>query len=570
MPQQLDPKVQTLAELLHNRLFHIPDYQRSYSWSSSEREDLFKDINGIAKEGGDAKHFMATIVCLRRENKELGTTEFTQLEIVDGQQRLTTLIILLNAICQALDKKKKNNRRLAKELEGLLVKPESDSLLLLQTNHDESYYFANYMREGIAPKPVEAKTLADKELLSAIQDCRKFVKEWRKEGNLLDLAKFIKNRLSFILHEIFDEKTVYTVFEVLNSRGMEVAWLDRLKSILMEEAFKIEKAKRGEELIQDLQTIWRRIYATIGTRKGLNMEALRFAATLYSKTPRSKLFSERRAVESLRARATDAKQIRKIARWILRVTEAYDKVMSNRRQDVITGIIQVRLLAVAIYVRDFKDNDRKMLLDCWERVSFLTYGLHKKRTQSQAGEYRRLSWDICRLDLSPDQIRRRIQQLSGDLSIEDAIENLRGKRGRNGNCYDNWKDQLRYFLFRYEEHLATCNNSNADNFYWESVWKHVWENSPSQSIEHIRPQSKAPEDIKHTLGNLMLLPLDLNRKLRDKPPRKKLDSYRETGFHHAKEVAEMLKRSPKWSKKACRQREEKLLRWAADEWGKGC
>ena len=562
MPPQIQPRVLPLEELLHNRLFRIPDYQRSYSWSSREREDLFKDITGIAKEGGDAEHFMATIVCLRRGNKELGTTRFTKFDIVDGQQRLTTLIILLNAICRDLDREEGGQRRLAEELEELLVKPQSDSLLLLQTNHDTSHYFAKYMREGTAPRPVKAETLADKELLSAIQDCRKFVKRWRREDSLLDLTALIKNRLSFILHEIPDKKTVYTVFEVLNSRGMEVAWLDRLKSILMGEAFKIEKAKRGEELIQDLQTIWRDIYAKIGIRQGLNMEALRFAATLYSETPKSELFSEREAVESLRERATDAKQIRKIAHWLLKVTEAHDEVMSNPRQHVVTHITQVRLLAVAIYVRDFKDNDRKMLLDCWERVSFLIYGLHKKRTQTQGRKYRRLSWDICQLYLSPGQIRQRIQKLSSDFPINEAINSLRGN-----DCYNKWEDQLRYFLFRYEEHLATCNNSN---FYWEPVWKHVWANSALQSIEHIRPQSEAPEDIKHTLGNLMLLPLDLNRKLRDKPPREKLDSYRETGFHHAKEVAEMLERHPKWSKKACKQREKKLLRWAADEWGRGC
>ena len=76
---------------------------------------------------------MATIVCLRRDEVELGTDLFTKLDIVDGQQRLTTLIILLNAIRRTLDKEKKGQRRLADELSKLLVKPEGDNLLLLQT-----------------------------------------------------------------------------------------------------------------------------------------------------------------------------------------------------------------------------------------------------------------------------------------------------------------------------------------------------------------------------------------------------------------------------------------------------
>ena len=65
---------------------------------------------------------------------ELGTDLFKKLDIVDGQQRLTTLIILLNVIRWTLDKKKRKQRRLAEELAELLVKPEGDNLLLLQTN----------------------------------------------------------------------------------------------------------------------------------------------------------------------------------------------------------------------------------------------------------------------------------------------------------------------------------------------------------------------------------------------------------------------------------------------------
>ena len=143
MKDQIQPRHLRLADLLNKRLFYIPDYQRSYSWSSRERKDLFKDIEAVHNEGGNASHFMATIVCLRRDEVELGTDLFKKPDIVDGQQRLTTLIILLNAIRRTLDKKKKEQRRLADELSKLLVKPEGDNLLLLQTNHDASHYFSN-------------------------------------------------------------------------------------------------------------------------------------------------------------------------------------------------------------------------------------------------------------------------------------------------------------------------------------------------------------------------------------------------------------------------------------------
>ena len=112
----IHPQYLTLSKLLDGRLFCIPEYQRAYSWTSSERQDLFGDIEKVRDKGQDAGHFMAAVVCLRREKQTLGTDEFHVLEIVDGQQRLTTLIILLNTIKLALNRKDKAVAKLAREL----------------------------------------------------------------------------------------------------------------------------------------------------------------------------------------------------------------------------------------------------------------------------------------------------------------------------------------------------------------------------------------------------------------------------------------------------------------------
>lgn len=517
---------------------------------------MFNDIREVHEKGDDASHFMATVVCLQRKIVPLGTDLFSKLDIVDGQQRITTLIILLKALHLALDVEKRKQRRLAEELAALLVK-EDDNLLLLQTNHDTSHYFANYIRNGTAPGPSEAKMAADKELLSAIRECEEFVEDWKEGGTLTDLATLIKNRLSFILHEVSDEKLVYTVFEVLNSRGMEVVWLDRLKSILMGLAFSSQEATR-DDLIKELRTIWRDIYATIGLRQDLNKEALRFAATLYSKVQQGKPLDEKRAVHSLRERATNAKEIRKIAQWILKVTRAWDEIMSNPRRSAVTRITQARLLAVAIQCKEFKEDDRERLLECWERVSFRIFGLSKEDARFGVGGYCNLAWDVVQTDLSLDKIVERILELGSDYPIKQAIQRLRGV-----DRYKRWTDELRYIFFRYEEHLARMEGSEVANIKWE----HVWANNASQSIEHIRPQSEAPEGVRHTLGNLMLLPPRLNSRLQDKLPRKKVDKYRGTGFLHVMEVADMLQESPGWSKNTCRARERALLEWIEEEWG---
>ena len=229
---------------------------------------------------------------------------------------------------------------LERELSELLVKVEGDELLLLQTNHDSSHHFATFLREGTSPASASAKTLADHEILRAIEDCQAFISKWTDGGeSLSSLAALLKNRLFFLLHEIEDEQTVYTVFEVLNSRGLDVSWLDRLKSILMGAAFELKNVNR-DGLVKELHTVWRNIYSVIGLHKGLSTEVLRFAATLHVTETPNRPLGERDAVEELRRATGAAKNIRDVAAWLLRVTKALDTVTGNARLNAVTRISQ--------------------------------------------------------------------------------------------------------------------------------------------------------------------------------------------------------------------------------------
>ena len=277
----IQPQHITFAELIQGRLFRIPQYQRAYSWQRKQRQDLFDDIQRVFDQGSDRSHFMATMVGLRRKVQTIVTTEHQVIEVVDGQQRITTLILLLKAIANAIDPSDPTQATIRQELIASLVKDDKATLLLLQTNHDGSDYFANYLRKGTRLPQIDAKTLADRELLSAMEDCERFVENWQSSNSLKDLVILLKNRLTFILHEIDDEAQVYTVFEVLNSRGLEVSWFDRLKSMLMAIVFESDSGN-SSETIDEVHQLWAQIYAHIGLRLGLSTESLRFAATLRS------------------------------------------------------------------------------------------------------------------------------------------------------------------------------------------------------------------------------------------------------------------------------------------------
>ena len=86
---QLNPMHLKVSGLMNGRLFRIPEYQRGYAWGARQREDLFNDILNVDRSGRE--HFMATVVALAKDSRTIGADEFRAVELVDGQQRITSL-----------------------------------------------------------------------------------------------------------------------------------------------------------------------------------------------------------------------------------------------------------------------------------------------------------------------------------------------------------------------------------------------------------------------------------------------------------------------------------------------
>ena len=561
----IDPKYVTLAQLIQGRLFRIPQYQRTYSWHSRQRQEMFGDIRRIYDQGKDRSHFMATVVGLRREARTIMTEEHHVVEIVDGQQRITTLILLLKAITNAIDSSDAIEGQIGQQLYHSLVKDDEATLLLLQTNHDGSDYFANYLRFGTHPSSRAAKTIADRELLSAMEDCEQFVDDWQHNDQPLEsLVTLLRNRLTFIFHEISDEALVYTVFEVLNSRGLDVSSFDRLKSMLMAIVFESETGN-SSETINEVHELWAQIYRRVGLRLGLSTESLRFAATLRSPNRPNRPLGEEDAVRLLHSQSKEGpKHVIETTKWLKDVTDAVDELAVNRRRHAVTRIAQARMVAASVYLReDFTEDERDQILRRWEKVTFRIYGMFNKDARTAVGDYVRLAWCIWNESLSAEEVLKRLSRIGKSFPVDGAVEEL-----RKTDCYTDWTEELRYFLYKYEEHLTAKAGQNFSN----EQWDRIWESSPTNSIEHIRPQSwwtkkSSDPDLTqmHRLGNLMMLPPGLNAKLQDKPPKKKTRAYSKTGLLAAQKVSDLIEESG-WSLKVMATREDALLKWARLEW----
>ena len=562
----MDPHYYVLVELLQRRLFRVPDYQRTYSWEKKQREDLFEDIKKLQGSAPERHHFMATIVCLKdiANTRTIGDDTFTTLKIVDGQQRLTTLIILLKAIHLNLNIQNVVEREAANNLAKLLVKADNRAILL-QTNHSSVQMFSEYLLNGTKPALNTLVTSAHVNMYNAFTECEGFVREWRDGGgDIVDLLKIIKNQLGFITYEISDEGAVYTVFEVLNSRGIEVDWLDKTKSMLMGIVFERSGAAAPDHL-ERLHQTWSIIYTKLGTNRHYGEQALRFAATLKKEEEPSKPLSSEDSYNFFRARALgNPNDILHDCDWLKNVTEKLIDVYSNSRLSAVADISQARLLAIAIHMTTLEPGQKEAALKLWEKTTFKIYGLGRKDARTKVGAYVRLAHKTFNTPLTLEQIRTELKSISDEYPITSVINGM-----KKSDLYDGWEDDLRYFLYRYEEYLCREAGIELAN----DIWNQIWSDTPSTTIEHIYPQKPSPnwdsilanqqKRQVNRIGNLILLPPGLNSQSSQRPFNEKKVIYRQNQL----QMHNTVLRCRAWGRQQIEDRETKLLEWAATEWG---
>lgn len=569
----IEPKYKNINALFSDRVFRIPKYQRYYSWGTKQRNDLFSDISQLKKKGGDRDHFMATIVCYQTDEvKEIGSKEYRLFDIVDGQQRLTTLIILIKCIHLALEHGEEKE-----ELGKIIVKSDGH-VILLQTNNTNKHLFNKFIREGEIPTKNEITTHADRNIYDGIKECNKFVDEWKEvNGNVLSLLRIIRNKLGFVVFDTDDSRVVYSLFEVLNSRGLAVDWLDKCKSLLMGIAFENgETPESRASYIDELNDLWGKIYTEISKYPVPGHEILRVTATLYTGTEAGKPQKAESALESLAKACSRSEDTIKVSNQILDVAKKLIELQDKAQLAPLTNILQARVLAVAILLtKSVTDSERSQLLKQWEKVTFRIYGLFSKDSRSKVGDYVRLANKIMNKSAGASrysEIMNAIREIGIDFPIDRAIdEELRGK-----DVYDGNQDIIRYLLWRYEEHLAKIAGKNA--VVNEEIRTLIWHaRSSNESIEHIMPQNpesggawagKTTQETRHelivnNLGNLILIPQGINSEAKRQGFVAKKGVYRKS--EGLRMVGEVLEKED-WSESEIKVREEKLLNWIRQEW----
>jgi len=256
----------TYRKLMGNGLrYEIPKFQRDYSWETEHWDDLWQDII-LVINNEEIEHYMGYLVLQTGDNKTY--------KVIDGQQRLTTLSILMLTVLKVLqefseagNKKEDNDIRIdsyRKNYIGTLntVTLISDNKLKLNRNSD-NYYRNNMVL--LKDLPLRNTNSSEKQMRACfLWFHNKLSKKFKTGEAVANFVETIVDKLFFTVITVTDQINAFKVFETLNARGVQLSSSDLLKNYLFSV---IDDTKPHISEIDELENLWSRIIGKLGSRK---------------------------------------------------------------------------------------------------------------------------------------------------------------------------------------------------------------------------------------------------------------------------------------------------------------
>lgn len=259
--------------------YKIPMYQRAYTWGKNEWTTLFTDL-----VENDIGYFLGSIICVNVSHST--NDRRTDLQLIDGQQRLTSLSILLLAIYSKLKSYKDtlNENQLDKLKD---IKKE----LVILTDEDEDNYeprltpqiqdsnLTDYLYllscEGLIDKREYPKNVGNRRILKAYKCFKDSIENYIENEDkpvkkLIELSNTVNNAV-LVFIEVDSNKDAYMLFESLNNRGIPLSAIDLIKNYLVSIADDRTSSKSAEKAYNQ----WERIISNLGEEYSVQERFLR-------------------------------------------------------------------------------------------------------------------------------------------------------------------------------------------------------------------------------------------------------------------------------------------------------
>ena len=536
--------LKSLSQIFRDEIsFVVPDYQRGYSWSKDKQlEDLWEDLENMPE---NSHHYTGMFTFCKDDEDD------NKYIIVDGQQRMTTLIILINELLKRIDGGIPNGSTVEEYKKKYLYKKPYGAIYTVykfyySKDDPSDIFFKTKILEQPCTEAIPTNTLYTHNLLDAKEYFSEKIKDYTQE-QLIALFKKVTERLKFNEYLIEDDNEVYVTFETMNNRGTELSTLELLKNrlIYLSTLYSFlqpdnqTSAKNAEELRKSINNVWKTIYQYLGksTKKKLNDDSfLRDHWIMYFRYDRktSMVFKDDLLSKTFTAKRLLSNQltIEEINRYVMSLQTSIvnwfnincpieseldetEKTWLTRLNRV--GIGSFKPLLMAAYC---KKDDSKMveLLKACERFRFLTFAVSGRRSNTADYHFYTLAHDFYEqqklFEVLIDEINGQTNYwLDINSFIISAVDRYQKREG-----FYSWSG-LRYFLYEYERHIQEGTMDKDQKVNWET-----FENNQANkiSIEHIYPQSPTDnywttrfvsdkdKNLTHSLGNLLLLSIAKN------------------------------------------------------------
>ncbi|MFP6200918.1 DUF262 domain-containing protein [Helicobacter pylori] len=576
-----------LDGVIEKGVFEIPSYQRGYAWQERQLKDFWNDLEHVSKLG-DKFHYMHSLTLRELENE----FENSAFEIIDGQQRLATSLILL----------------------GLLAKTTQ--------NKDPKYSLINL--EPILSYKYYGLSEAFRAITEEENDLEAFKKTSFYAKNLIDAYTFFKEKISDTpvgtLEKMFDaliKKMLFSVvglndsridpfssFETINNRGKDLSTLELLKNRLHFVAHKICDEGDLENLQNEINDTYTRIYYDLGQFEDAHLEGFlkHFVAYYYGEkgdfkkrllemefnahkryTDNTNFDDEYEKIDDLLfylsysskvwyfLHTLDEKSITLIfddnkklemeitpkMRNLLDKMRRLNALSDNAFLPLLLSLLTIQRAGKSANEQPYTTKELEGLLEYLERFGFLIYGVAGKNTPKNEWielafiafrAYRYGEENIAIEDLPT--LEKSFFNRQGNSALELLEESIHSKK--NAEKWYQWGKALNYLLYEYELHHNPETTLNFDSSI-ESI-EHILPQKPDQGYSAKEKSWAKNPNIVHALGNLLLIAKNANSSLSNKPFEEKRKQYLK-GSYSEKEVA----KNASFGVAQIKERSEKLL-----------
>ncbi len=577
-----------LDGVIEKGVFEIPSYQRGYAWQERQLKDFWNDLEHVSKLG-DKFHYMHSLTLRELEND----FESNAFEIIDGQQRLATSLILLGLLAKTTQNK-----------------DPKYSLINLEPILSYKYYGLSEAFRAITEeeKDLEAFNTSTSFYAKNLIKAYEFFKEKISDTPIEALEKMfdalIKKMLFSVVGLNDNRIDPFSSFETINNRGKDLSTLELLKNRLHFVAHKICEGKKLEKLQQEINDTYTLIYHDLRQFEDTHLEGFlkHFVAYYCGEkgdfkkrllemefnahkryTDNTNFNEEYEKIDDLLfylsysskvwnfLHTLDEKSITLIVddnkkleieitpkmRNLLEKMRRLNALSDNAFLPLLLSLLTIQLAGKGANEQPYTTKELEGLLEYLERFGFLIYGVAGKNTAKnewielafKAIQAYRFWGDKITIEDLP-VLEKNFFNRQGNSALELLEESIHSKK--NTEKWYKWGKALNYLLYEYELHHNPETILNFDSSI-ESI-EHILPQNPDQGYNAKEKNWAKNPNIVHALGNLLLIPKNANSSLSNKPFDEKRKEYLK-GSYSEKEVA----KNASFGVEQIKERSEKLL-----------